>query len=692
VEGTPFGRYQLLSLLGRGGMGEVWRAHDTMTDRVVAMKLLPGQYSDDPTFQQRFRREAHAVARLNSPHVIPIHDYGEIDGRLYVTMRLVEGRDLQAVIAEGPMQPPRAVRIIEQVAKALHAAHRVGLVHRDVKPSNVLLDEDDFAYLIDFGIARATDDTRMTSTGNAIGTFQYMAPERMSDTPDDARADTYALACVLYECLTGQTPFTGSNMASLMYAHVHVPPPRPSATKPDVPQQFDGVIATGMAKDPDQRYATAIELSMAAQEAITAPVAQPMQTPAAPTPPAEQRIPPRSSSPSLSVADRCDAPDPANQDDGYSPVNQSDGVQSDDPRSGLDVPRRPRSVTIAAVLGFVTAAMRILAGALQCVGAANAAWGSIAMWYALGALNFIIAPVIVWGALAALEGKRSDILTLSALAVAVMEIVGVIGAALNGGQTSQGAVALIIAVAIVRTMRSTETKEYFAPSGSGYAQSRRAAATPQAPKAPPRRPTETHAGQPPPILSGVRGSEVDPAAATRHRPPGDLSPQPSPEPIPTPRSSSRRTVLLSIAAIITIAAVVAAVAILKSTSSGLKSTSADRYALPFPRLNNPDGIAVDSAGALYVVDTILNQVLKLPADSTSPQVLAFTGLSTPTRSVAVDSAGTVYVTDAGNSRVLKLEANSTNQEVLPFSSDIGPHAVAVDSAGTSMPPTSSTPG
>src|SRR6185312_7053681 len=155
VEGTPFGRYRLVSVLGRGGMGEVWRAHDTATDRTVAVKLLPPQLVDDDTYVQRFRREAHAAARLNSPHVIPIHDYGEIDGRLYVDMRLIEGRDLQSVLADGPLEPARAVRIIEQVAKALQAAHRVGLVHRDVKPSNILLDEDDFAYLIDFGIARA---------------------------------------------------------------------------------------------------------------------------------------------------------------------------------------------------------------------------------------------------------------------------------------------------------------------------------------------------------------------------------------------------------------------------------------------------------------------------------------------------------------------------------------------------------
>src|SRR6202023_830334 len=178
VEGTPFGRYRLIELLGRGGMGEVWRAHDTRTDRVVAVKVLPAHFAQDSTFEQRFRREAHAAARLNNPHVVPIHDYGEIDGRLYVDMRLIEGRDLQTVLAAGPIDPARAVGIIEQVAKALNAAHKVGLVHRDVKPSNILLAEDDFAYLIDFGIARGTDETGLTGTGNVIGTWPYMAPER----------------------------------------------------------------------------------------------------------------------------------------------------------------------------------------------------------------------------------------------------------------------------------------------------------------------------------------------------------------------------------------------------------------------------------------------------------------------------------------------------------------------------------
>ena len=164
VEGTPFGRYRLIELLGRGGMGEVWRAYDTDTDRIVAIKVLPAHFSDNEDFKQRFRREAHAAARLNTPHVVPIHHYGEIDGRLYVDMRLIEGRDLQAILGQGPLDPARAVTIVEQVAKALQAAHNVGLVHRDVKPSNVLVAEYDFAYLIDFGIARGVDQTGLTNT------------------------------------------------------------------------------------------------------------------------------------------------------------------------------------------------------------------------------------------------------------------------------------------------------------------------------------------------------------------------------------------------------------------------------------------------------------------------------------------------------------------------------------------------
>ncbi len=272
MQGTSFGKYRLIELLGRGGMGEVWRAYDTVIDRIVAIKILPPEISQDEVFQQRFRREAHAATRLSSPHVIPIHTHGEINGHLFVDMRLIEGRDLQAILEAGsPLEPARAVHVIEQVAKALHAAHKVGLVHRDVKPSNILVDEDDFAYLIDFGIARATGELALTTAGGVIGTFHYMAPERFSTGQVDARSDIYALACVLYECLTAQHPFPGDSMERQLTAHLMSPPPQPSMTNTAVPAGLDMVIAKGMAKNPAERYGTAVDLARAARDALAAP-------------------------------------------------------------------------------------------------------------------------------------------------------------------------------------------------------------------------------------------------------------------------------------------------------------------------------------------------------------------------------------------------------------------------------------
>ena len=188
-------------------------------------------------------------------------------------MPLIDGRDLQTVLADGPMEPSRTVRIIEQVALALHAAHQVGLLHRDVKPSSILLDHNDFAYLIGFDIARAADETRLTKSGNTIGSVHYIAPERLGSRADeDARADIYSLACVLYECLTGDRPFPRDTVGSEVVAHLMDPPPQPSTRQPNVPAQFDAVIAKGMAKDPNNRYATTVELADAARDAITTPI------------------------------------------------------------------------------------------------------------------------------------------------------------------------------------------------------------------------------------------------------------------------------------------------------------------------------------------------------------------------------------------------------------------------------------
>jgi serine/threonine kinase PknH len=268
--GTTFGPYLLKRLLGRGGMGEVYEAEHTVKQWTVALKLLSQAFSQDPVFRQRMEREARITGRLLEPHVVPIHDYGEIDGQLFLEMRLIEGTDLGSVLAEhGALTSPRAVAIIHQIASALDAAHAAGVMHRDVKPQNILITKDDFAYLVDFGIASAKTDERLTQLDTAVGTFKYMAPERFTDDDMTSRADVYALACVLYECLTGSAPYRGNSTGVLITAHMMQPVPSPSAHSLGVPQAFDAVIARGMAKMSDARYESAGALAVAAHEALS---------------------------------------------------------------------------------------------------------------------------------------------------------------------------------------------------------------------------------------------------------------------------------------------------------------------------------------------------------------------------------------------------------------------------------------
>ncbi|WP_406817364.1 protein kinase domain-containing protein [Mycobacterium sp. M23085] len=261
-------------------MGEVWRAHDTVIQRTVAIKTLLPHFAQVKTFEQRFRREARAAARLDDPHVVPIYDVGEINGRLYVAMRLINGQDLQTQLGGGPLEPDRSLRITEQIASALDAAHKAGLVHRDVKPSNILVTDDDFAYLIDFGIARAAGETGITSTGATIGTWSYMAPERFSSGEIEPSSDVYALTCVLYQSLTGELPFPGKTMEQVAMAHMTAPPPKPSTKRRAIPMAMDEVVATGLAKDPRQRYQTAKDLANAARAALNQSQTETVKAPA----------------------------------------------------------------------------------------------------------------------------------------------------------------------------------------------------------------------------------------------------------------------------------------------------------------------------------------------------------------------------------------------------------------------------
>ena len=312
MDEVVFGRYRLLSVIGEGGMGKVHKAHDTMMDRDVAIKVLPPELATEPGYEQRFRREAHTAARLTAPHIIPIYESGELDGRLYLVMPIIEGIDIGGLLRrDGPMSPQRAVRVIEQLSGALDAAHAVGLVHRDVKPSNALITGRDFVYLIDFGIAHDAAATKLTSTGMIVGTLSYMAPERFTAGIADARSDIYALACVLHECLTGQPPYPGESIEQQIAGHLTLDPPKPSARRPELPLGFDEVIATGMAKDPEKRYQSAHELAIAAQHTLaTAPsrnlhAASALDaTPPAPTPPDDQVPSPHAPAPQSRPADR----------------------------------------------------------------------------------------------------------------------------------------------------------------------------------------------------------------------------------------------------------------------------------------------------------------------------------------------------------------------------------------------------
>ncbi|MDT5163008.1 MAG: serine/threonine protein kinase, bacterial, partial [Mycobacterium sp.] len=237
--GQTFGKYKITGLLGRGGMGEVYEAYDTSKNRTVALKILRDEFSQDETFRARFLRESHSAAVLQEPHVIPIHDWGEVDGNLFIDMRLVSGQTLDDLLDKGALAPERAVAIIAQIGAALDAAHGQGLIHRDVKPANIIVTPADFTYLVDFGIAQTRADTRLTMAGTQIGSMAYMAPERFNNEAATSAVDVYALACVLYESLTGERPFSSDSIDRVIAAHIAQPPPRPSEVNRRVPASLD---------------------------------------------------------------------------------------------------------------------------------------------------------------------------------------------------------------------------------------------------------------------------------------------------------------------------------------------------------------------------------------------------------------------------------------------------------------------
>jgi streptogramin lyase len=277
--GAEVAGYRIEAVLGRGGMSVVYLAEDVRLRRKVALKLLSPELSADERFRDRFVRESQIAAGLDHPNIIPIYEAGEADGALFIAMRYVRGTDLKTLLRnEGPLPPDRTVEILTAVAGALDEAHAEGLVHRDVKPANVLIasgrgpESSGQVYLSDFGVTKRTSsDSGITSTGQFVGTLDYAAPEQVTGAPLDGRTDVYSLGCVLYECLTGEPPFVRDAEMAVLWAHVNQPPPKVTEKRPELPPDIDAVVAKAMAKSPDDRYATCAEQASAARSALRVP-------------------------------------------------------------------------------------------------------------------------------------------------------------------------------------------------------------------------------------------------------------------------------------------------------------------------------------------------------------------------------------------------------------------------------------
>ncbi|HEY6891895.1 MAG TPA: serine/threonine-protein kinase [Solirubrobacter sp.] len=266
--GSVIAGYRIDSRIGRGGMGVVYRAHHLSLEREAALKIIAPDLAESSGFRERFSREARVAAALTHPNIVTVYDAGEVDGTLYLAMQFIEGSDLARMLAtDGRLKPYRAIDVCRQIGDALDAAHERGLIHRDVKPANVLI-EGRNAYLTDFGLTKRLGGTQVTMAGDVVGTIHYVAPEQIEGREVTARSDVYSLGCVLFHCLTGRMPYERDTDVAVIYAHLSEPPPRPSRVRPELPDAFDDVIARALDKNPDRHFQTCAELMAAAKAVV----------------------------------------------------------------------------------------------------------------------------------------------------------------------------------------------------------------------------------------------------------------------------------------------------------------------------------------------------------------------------------------------------------------------------------------
>ena len=377
--GAEIDGFVIEAVAGRGGMGVVYRARQRRPDRVVALKVIAPDLADDASFRARFERESSIAAQIEHPNVIPVYAIGEADGVLYIAMRFVEGTDLRSLLdRESPLEPSRAAMIVDGVGQALDAAHADGLVHRDVKPANILLAHAagrDHVYLTDFGLSRRVHTTSgPTRTGAFLGTIDYVAPEQARGEHVDARADVYSLGCVLFTALTGSVPFDLDSDMAKLYAHDRSPAPSVLARAPGLPEAFETVLARALAKAPDDRYQSAGDLGRAALAAAAGsplPVAErvvaagaaapgtPVETTAEGEPPPSR--PPTAASRRTALEPTTGGANPASQETELEPST----LEGDDRRGAAPAPKRRRRGVLVGGRGRGRGRGRRGAGALR---------------------------------------------------------------------------------------------------------------------------------------------------------------------------------------------------------------------------------------------------------------------------------------------------------------------------------------